>query len=98
MNEIIAYLRKNSSSDKPVSGMVLAERFGLTGQKVREYINQARRDGVPICSARWGYFYSEDKSQIKKNDRLDAWPDRIAGACDRWPKYAPWRSGVIKEN
>ncbi len=75
MNEIITYLRMHSSAEKPVSGRVLAERFGLTGQKVREYINQARRDGVPICSARWGYFYSEDKSQIKKT--IDSMRGRI---------------------
>lgn len=76
MNEIIAYLRRNSSSDKPVSGRVLAEKFGLTGQKVREYINRARQDGVPICSARWGYFYSEDTSQIRKT--IDSMRGRIA--------------------
>ena len=76
MNEIIAYLRKNSSLEKPISGRILAEKFGITDQKIREYVNRARQDGVPICSARWGYFYSEDKSQIRKT--IDSMRGRIA--------------------
>lgn len=76
MNDIITYLRKHSSFENPVSGGVLADKFGLTGQKVREYINQARRNGIPICSTRWGYFYSDDKAQIKKT--IESMRGRIA--------------------
>lgn len=66
MNEIVQYLRVNSSPEHPISGKDMANHFGITGVKVRRYINEARRDGVPVCSTRWGYYYSEEKEHIER--------------------------------
>lgn len=84
MERIIVYLKRFSTVGNPISGKDLACHFGITGVKVREYINNARCDGIPICSTRWGYFYSEDRDQIEKTvlsmrGRISAQENAIAG-------------------
>ncbi len=84
MEKIIEYLKRFSSIENPISGKDLANHFGLTGVKIREYINAARCGGIPICSTRWGYFYSTDREQIAKTvssmqGRISAQENAIAG-------------------
>ena len=84
MNQVIDYLKKYSSADHPISGGAIASHFGITGVKVREYINQARRNSVPICSKRWGYYYSENPDDVRKTvrslrDRISATEGAING-------------------
>lgn len=47
-------------------------------------MNAARCDGIPICSSRNGYYYSDDKEQIQKTvdsmrGRIFAQENAIAG-------------------
>jgi len=76
MNKVVEYLRIHSAPDSPISGRNLANHFGFTPVKVREYVNEARCSGVPICSTRWGYFYSEDTDLISKT--VESMRGRIA--------------------
>ena len=76
LEKFVAYLRKYSSTDHPISGKDLANHFGITDVKVREYVSDARSNGIPICSTRWGYYYSEDRAEIKKT--LESLRSRIA--------------------
>lgn len=66
MEQIIHYLRNVSSAENPIKGRDIADHFGISGIDVRDAINKARRASIPICSSRFGYYYSEDKEDIKK--------------------------------
>ena len=76
MNRIVEYLRNHSSVDHPIKGKDIASHFGISGIKVREEVNMARCAGVPICSSSSGYFYSNDKDQIRKT--VDSMSGRIS--------------------
>lgn len=66
MNIISNYLRYRSSAEHPIKGSDLANHFGITGIAVRKAVNEARSNGVPICATSHGYYYSDDREQIKK--------------------------------
>lgn len=43
----------------------LASRMDLSETYIRRKINEARSFGIPICSTRHGYYFSEDPSEIE---------------------------------
>lgn len=63
-NNVIAYIKANSSSEKPVSSYEITDAIGISGVAIRRAVNKARCNGIPICSCDKGYFYSEDKNEI----------------------------------
>ncbi len=54
------------NSREPVSASKISSRLGVSGIKIREVVNQARREGLPICSCHKGYYISDDKQEIEK--------------------------------
>ena len=64
MNEVISYLKMNG--DTPISAKSLGRIFGHTDITIRRIINQARLEGVPICSSSKGYYYSECREDINR--------------------------------
>lgn len=50
------------------TGLITAKRIskitGYTECYVRKVINDARVTGTPICSTRYGYYYSDDAEDI----------------------------------
>lgn len=44
----------------------IAEKCNTNTVYVRKIINQLRSIGIPICSTKKGYYYSEEKSEISK--------------------------------
>lgn len=83
-NSVIAYIHSHGTAEKPIKGSDLAEHFGISGIKVRKAVNAARCSGVPICSSSNGYYYSEDKEQIRKTvdsmlGRIEAQQNAIFG-------------------
>ena len=42
----------------------LSEKLGCTETYIRKVINVARSNGVPICSTKYGYYYSDDYGDI----------------------------------
>lgn len=84
---VVDYLRRNSSASCHIAGRVIAEHFGVTGSDVRKLINKSRQNGVPICSSRHGYYYSEDKEHIEKTvcsirGRISAQENAIHGLSE----------------
>ncbi len=73
---IIKYLRTNSSFEHPIKGSSIASHYGISDVKVREVVNAARRNGIPVCSSSYGYYYSEDKAHISKT--VESLKNRIA--------------------
>ena len=66
MDEIIIYIRNHASKKSPVPNKVMSAHFGISEVKIRKMINEARCEGIPICSCDSGYYYSEDKNEILK--------------------------------
>ena len=48
----------------PSTAKELAILFGTSDVYIRKVINDYRSDGIPICSNRQGYYYSEEPKEI----------------------------------
>ena len=47
-----------------ITGKQLSEMFGVEECTIRRIINEARASGIPICSKRWGYYFSDECEDI----------------------------------
>lgn len=66
-SDVIAdFIREHTTVQTPLTGGVLAYHFGISDSEVRKYINQARRDGHPICSSCHGYYYTTNPTYIRR--------------------------------
>ena len=84
MNEVIKFIIKYSNKDNLIDSNQLAKHFDIPRVEVRQLINKARSEGVPICSTRWGYYFSTNEEDIQKtikslNGRVHAINKAIAG-------------------
>ena len=50
---------------KAITSKEIENDFQCKGTEVRKIVNELRSNGVPICSAPTGYYYAENKSEIK---------------------------------
>ena len=66
MNDVIKFLMKYSSKDNIIDSIQLARHFDISRVEVRQLINKARCEGIPICSSGFGYYYSTDDREIAK--------------------------------
>lgn len=64
MERVVNYISNHGSIDNPVTNREISASLKLTEVTVRNKINKARCNGIPICSCDRGYYYSEDKSEI----------------------------------
>ena len=66
--EVLAeYLKDNHIGiENRIYGKQLAVMFNVDGTEIRRLVNEARSEGIPICSCDKGYFYSELPSDILK--------------------------------
>ena len=64
MERVVNYITNNGSIDNPVTNREISTSLKLTEACIRNKINKARCNGIPICSCDKGYYYSEDKSEI----------------------------------
>ncbi len=63
---VISYLRDNAfGRENAIYGADLGDEFGLLAPQIRVIVNNARRDGIPICTCGHGYFFAKDASDIK---------------------------------
>lgn len=64
---IVDYIR-SSAIDKghAIIGRKIGDVFGITNADVRRFVNEARRNGVPICSCASGYYYSYNSEDIDR--------------------------------
>ena len=69
MIDVVNYIINNGSVDKPVMNHQIAEHFKISEVKIRKIINQARCEGIPICSCNKGYYHSTDKADIVETIR-----------------------------
>lgn len=64
--KVLHYLKtKAIGQNNAVFGADIGDEFGLVDAQIRRIVNEARRNGVPICSSRHGYYYAENASDIK---------------------------------
>lgn len=64
MERVVNYIVNHGSVDAPVTNNEISSVLKLANAEVRKKINEARCNGIPICSCTKGYYYSEDKSEI----------------------------------
>lgn len=63
--ECIKYLMEHAvGREHAIFGCDLGDLFGLLAPQVRVIVNNARRNGIPICSTCKGYYYSTDPAEI----------------------------------
>lgn len=63
--ELTEYLKNNHNErENSITSHKLREIFGICGEDVRRLVNQARKEGYPICAYRHGYFYSEKPADV----------------------------------
>ena len=61
------FLREHhTGEERAVHSRELAALFSLSERALRRCINLLRKEEVPICSSRNGYFYANDQNDIKK--------------------------------
>ena len=61
MYDVIEYIIMYG--EEPQSAKKLSQAFGYPDATIRRFINQARLEGIPICSCSKGYYYSESKEK-----------------------------------
>lgn len=64
MHDVVNYIQNHGTADAPVMNHQISAHFNISEVTVRKLINQARCEGIPICSCSKGYYYSEDKTDI----------------------------------
>lgn len=62
MNLIIAI---PLGKENAVLSSALENEFGVCGQAIRSAVNDLRADGYPVCSYRFGYYWSDKEEDIK---------------------------------
>ena len=81
MEHITSYILNHSKptgkARMPVTGKQIADAYGCNRIEVRRMINQARRNGEPICANTRGYFIAEDAEDVEAmiaslNNRISA--------------------------
>lgn len=66
---VINYIITNANGKKnAIIGRKIGNVFGITDVNVRAYVNEARCDGMPICSCGSGYYYSSHPADL--NDTI----------------------------
>lgn len=69
MIDVVNYIINNGSAEKPVMNRQISEYFKTSEVNIRKAINQARCEGIPICSSNKGYYHSTDKADIVETIR-----------------------------
>ena len=64
MERVVNYIINNATQKNPVTNAEIGSQLHLTEASIRNKINKARCEGIPICSSRNGYYYSEEKADI----------------------------------
>ena len=74
----IGYLKTyHLGAERAITSKILESLFDMKGKEQRNLVNVLRRDGVPICSDRNGYFYAKDEQEIRTT--IKHMKNRIAG-------------------
>lgn len=62
---LLTYLkRRHTGQDNATSSRALEARFSVCGSTVRRTVLCLRRDGEPICSDRFGYYYATSGDEL----------------------------------
>lgn len=64
MERTINYISVHGTKENPITNKEIGRTLDLSEQAIRKHINEARCNGIPICSCREGYFISNDKADI----------------------------------
>ena len=64
---IEVFLRDHhKGEERAIHSKELEALFSLTGRSLRRRISALRKEEVPICSSKDGYFYAKDQEEIRK--------------------------------
>ena len=62
-----AFLREHhKGEERAIHSKELEALFSLTGRALRRIISELRKEEIPICSSKDGYFYAKTQAEIKK--------------------------------
>lgn len=64
MIRTINYISAHGTKENPITNKEIGKALNLKDSCIRKHINQARCEGIPICSCDKGYYYSDDKADI----------------------------------
>ena len=89
--QIAQYLRWHCTGKaRAVTSRVLEHTFCVSGVKLREKVNQLRRQGYPICSDAAGYYYARTKEELDHTiSQLFSRSREIAAAATGMMKALP---------
>lgn len=66
-DKIYAYLKEfHMGSKNPVSTWDLTYAFNVNSRRIREVVNELRRDQVPVCINRNGYFIATTEEEMEQ--------------------------------
>lgn len=73
---VINYIIANANGRKnAIIGRKIGNVFGISDVNIRAYVNEARCDGLPICSCNSGYYYSYNNDDL--NDTIKTLKGRV---------------------
>ena len=68
---IEAFLREfHKGEERAIHSRELEALFSLSGRALRKLVSELRKDEVPICSSKDGYFYAKTQAEISKCARM----------------------------
>ena len=64
---IEAFLREHhKGEERAIHSKELEALFSLSGRALRRLISELRKEEIPICSCKDGYFYARTQAEIRK--------------------------------
>ena len=64
---IEAFLREHhKGEERAIHSKELEALFSLTGRSLRRLVSKLRKEEIPICSSKDGYFYARTQEEIRK--------------------------------
>ena len=61
------YLKKcHMGEENAIHSRELEALFSLTGRALRRFVSELRKEEIPICSGKCGYYYARTQAEIKR--------------------------------
>lgn len=64
-DDLVEYLKDYHSEEKEaINCSELAQLYNVTSKQIRNIVSALRQEGKPICSSSYGYWYSENTTDL----------------------------------
>ena len=93
--EFIKYLHSHTDPHRPLTSTKIGRKLHMTGEAIRESVNHARAEGIPIGSGIHGYWWCDNNEVASTISHLKSRRvginNALRGLADPWPRFSEAR-------